>query len=100
MIVPTIHMNGTPKDSLCGALEKATEKIRDAIAAVCATSPHGRDYYPQGDDAIRVAQDDHYDRLKKLTSVLDDLTDIRIRIEFPEVAGIVEEVFKAMEPRP
>lgn len=54
-ILPTIHLNGTPKTTLLHdyyqiamAIEKLTEKIS-------ASTFHGRDYYPQDEDPIKDA---------------------------------------------
>jgi hypothetical protein len=48
------------------AVEEAIQKIR-------ATYPHGRDYYPQGEEAIRVAQEEHAQRLEYLKVIKQDL---------------------------
>jgi S-adenosylmethionine hydrolase len=54
-ILPTIHLNGTPKTTLLHdyyqiaiSIEKLTEKIS-------ASTFHGRDYYPQDEDPIKDA---------------------------------------------
>lgn len=55
MILPSIHLNGTAGADLLAGYREAHEALTRAITAVSAAAPHGRDYYPQGDDAIRVA---------------------------------------------
>ena len=73
MILPTIHMNGTSKADLLDRYMTAMLAVEAAIDAVTQTGPHGRDYYPQGDDALRQAQAAHQDRLKRLHAVVLEL---------------------------
>lgn len=54
-IFPTVHMNGTSKRELVESYEKAAYAIAQAQDALSACSPNGRDYYPQGNDAISKA---------------------------------------------
>lgn len=80
-ILPTIHSNGTSKDSL---LDEACAALR-AIEAAQAAIPHpnGRDYYPQGPTVTTKAIDqsngwrkrlnDLYAELEEYTSKLADL---------------------------
>lgn len=57
LIVPTVHLNGSGKDSL---LEEYVTAIR-ALAKASASLPYpnGRDYYPQGGEATRAAIEQH-----------------------------------------
>lgn len=55
MIFPTIHLNGTSREALAAPLREAHEKLGEALAALEACAPHGRDYYPQGPQALRAA---------------------------------------------
>ena len=73
MILPTIHRNGTSKADLFDGYMTALAAMQAAIDAVIQTGPHGRDYYPQGDDALRQAQAAHQDRLKRLHAVALEL---------------------------
>jgi hypothetical protein len=73
MILPTIHRNGSSKDDLFDGYMTALAAMQAAIDAVIQTGPHGRDYYPQGDDALRQAQAAHQDRLKRLHAVALEL---------------------------
>jgi hypothetical protein len=78
MILPTIHMNGTSKADLLDRYMTALMAVEAAIDAVAQTAPHGRDYYPQGDDALRQAQAAHQSRLIRLHAIvleLDTLAD-------------------------
>jgi hypothetical protein len=69
MTVPTIHNNGTCREELVKQQLDAVNALEEAIAAVQRAMPNGRDYYPQGDGAIRRAMEEHYDRLARLLSL-------------------------------
>jgi len=73
LTLPTIYLNGTSKAELFETIFKALDAIAEAQIAVQATAPNGRDYYPQGDMAIRRALSEHVDRLQRLQSVYDEL---------------------------
>lgn len=53
--IPTIHFNGTSRSHLLAQVREAHEAATLLIKKLCEASPHARDYYPQGSDAIRVA---------------------------------------------
>jgi hypothetical protein len=55
MLTPTIHLNGTSREALLRGFADAADAVRDALAAVQATYPNGRDFYPQGPGAITQA---------------------------------------------
>jgi hypothetical protein len=76
LTLPTIHLNGTSASSLASSLETAVIKLRDAQRALDETSPNARDYYVQGVDVFEKARNEHIERQKKLTSVIDELTEI------------------------
>jgi len=76
MMTPTIHLNGTPKERLLEQIENAYGKLGEAIKALANAAPNGRDYYPQGSDAIYRAQDEHSARMKKLLEVRKELEDL------------------------
>ena len=80
MIYPTVHLGGTAKGDLLGALTDAMATLQDAIVAVQRAAPNGRDYYPQGAAAINTAQAEHGDRLNLLEQVRADLEAIAIHI--------------------
>lgn len=76
LALPTIHENGTSaRDLMAGAL-KACEAVGKAQAALCDAAPNNRDYYPQSSGTFYRAQDEHYDRLKRLESVREELVAI------------------------
>jgi len=76
MMIPTIHLNGTSKEELCEQIRNAGSALHDAIEALSKAAPHGRDYYPQGDDAFRKAQEEHNSRLYRLAAVQAELAQI------------------------
>ena len=81
MIVPTIHLNGTSKESLLEDLDSAFDALDVAFNKLKRTAPNGRDYYPQGPDALQKATDEHFDRLRKVQEVVDDLQSLMIAID-------------------
>lgn len=83
MTVPTIHLNGTTKEQLLEQIENAWAAVNAAIDALKQMAPHGRDYYPQGPDAITRARDQHLARMRKLQDVCDDLETLAQAIQDP-----------------
>jgi hypothetical protein len=81
MIIPTIHLNGTPKDRLLEQNIEAGQALRVAIDKLSEAGPNGRDFYPQGDDAFREAQKEHISRLQRLQSVYKELEDLVLAID-------------------
>jgi hypothetical protein len=73
MTLPTVHLNGTSGDDLLLANREARRAVRVAYDALRETAPHGRDYYPQGDDAIQHAVDEYRSRLAALQGVMTEL---------------------------
>lgn len=73
IIKPTIHMNGTSKDALLKDLLEVLEALRKAQDALQKAGPNGRDYYPQGDHALRQAQAEHRERMVKLNQIYSEI---------------------------
>lgn len=73
MKIPTIHLNGTSKDALLDALAEALVALFNAERALEATAPNGRDYYPQGPDALTIAAREHRTRVDALVKVRHEL---------------------------
>lgn len=73
LTLPTIHLNGTSKAELFETYFTALDAIASARVALQASAPNGRDYYPQGDNAIRQATADHVARLRLLETIYDEL---------------------------
>lgn len=81
MMYPTIHINGTSKSDLVADLRDSHYAVRAAIRILSEAGPHGRDYYPQGPDAINRAIEEHRSRLSRMESVLKELEDIAAHIQ-------------------
>ena len=80
LAIPTVHMNGSSKENLITDLCDAREAIRVALERMGAVCPNGRDYYPQGPQAIQEALRQHANRLHHLKAVHDELGDIALLI--------------------
>jgi len=82
--LPTVHLNGSSKQSLLDCYFDAAEALRKALVAVQATAPHGRDYYVQrthdGEHVTHRAIAEHVDRLKRLESVLRELNALALHV--------------------
>lgn len=73
MKIPTVHLNGTSKGELARQLEEAGTAIGEAMLKLAACAPHGRDYYPQGDEAWIAARNEHWNRMQRLETVRTEL---------------------------
>lgn len=77
MQLPMIHLNGTSRESLIEGLCEASSAIEAAYQALKQTAPNGRDYYLLGSEAMRVAEAEHVDRLRRIDGVkteVDEMT--------------------------
>lgn len=77
---PTVHLNGTSRVALRVGYSNAHAAVRAAIDAVQASAPHGRDYYTQGPDALRAAQQEHLSRVQRLEAVAVELADLAVAL--------------------
>lgn len=73
---PTIHLNGTSRESLLESYMAAGDAITVAIQQLIQAAPNGRDYYPQGDGALREAMRQHEERIASLRKVMEELQEI------------------------
>ena len=78
MTKPTIHLNGTSAEDLLEGYRTAMEGISNARQAMRSAWPNGRDYYPQGPDAINEAIREHAVRLLKLEEIHTELTELAV----------------------
>ncbi len=78
MMKPSIHLNGSSRDDLFDGYMAALAAMQTAIDAVIQTVPHGRDYYPQGDGALRQAMAEHRDRLLRLHNIAAELNALAV----------------------
>ena len=67
--IPTIHLNGTGKDTLTTEYYAAYKAIKESINTLLDATLNGRDYYPQGSDAFYKAREERQDALSKLHQV-------------------------------
>jgi hypothetical protein len=81
MMKPTVHLNGTSAGDLFEQLSEALSALRAAETKLQSAAPNGRDYYPQGPDAIHKAQEEHYARCIKLRDVINDLSELQEHID-------------------
>jgi len=72
LTTPTVHLNGTALSALVAQHRAAAEAIRFALAALSEAAPHGRDYYLP--DMFAAAVREHTDRLRRLESVLREIS--------------------------
>jgi hypothetical protein len=73
MMIPTIHANGDSRETLYDQCSKALNAVRDAVEALQEMTPNGRNYYPQGPEAIGDAMSDHWYRRTRLLNVQKEL---------------------------
>lgn len=81
LICPTVHLNGTSRESLMDQYRAAYRAVQDALKALANASPHGRDYYVQEDGAYNRAAREHNERCEKLRIVSDELLEIALAIQ-------------------
>jgi hypothetical protein len=77
LVKPTLHLNGSGASSLMDGYTAAAQALRAAVDALACTAPNGRDYYPQGPEAIGKATAQHMDRIRRLQEVQSELVAIR-----------------------
>lgn len=80
MLVPTLHLNGSSADALFEQARAVAEVLRLALDAMAYATPHGRDYYPQGPDALRQATEEHRLRCNKVAEVLKEYEELAKKI--------------------
>ena len=71
--LPTVHLNGTSRDTLLEGYIAALDALRLAREALQAAAPNARDYYVQAGDTFCLAQNQHFVRLARLRETLDEL---------------------------
>ncbi|MGH7164989.1 MAG: hypothetical protein ACREIS_05625 [Nitrospiraceae bacterium] len=71
--LPTIHSNGTSWRALLSEVIVAARAMRLAEDALREAWPNGRDYYPQGDQALQRVEGEWNDMQRRLVSVRLDL---------------------------
>ena len=66
---PTIHLNGSSANKLIEDYSDVHHALFVAFEKMGAAGPNGRDYYPQGDEAIHKATQEHASRLERLRDI-------------------------------
>ena len=77
---PTIHMNGSSVHDLSACLENAYAALRVAMEKLEECAPNGRDYYPQGNNAINQAMAEHYGRTKAILEIMRQLGELYLHV--------------------
>ncbi len=80
MTIPTIHGNGTSRRQLMEDLEAAHLSLEIALEKMKETAPNGRDYYPQGPDAIRWATRAYCDRIARVEAVKNEIGELIMKV--------------------
>jgi hypothetical protein len=73
LTLPTVHLNGTSRDTLLEGYIAALDALRLATEALQASAPNARDYYVQAGDTFCMAQNQHFVRLARLRETLDEM---------------------------
>ena len=81
LTVPTVHLNGTSREALYEALATAAEAVYQAVEALQATYPNGRDYYPQGSGALRQAEAEYQSRVERVSAVRAELMELMSAVQ-------------------
>jgi hypothetical protein len=71
--IPSVHINGTSRAALLRGYLDGIEALRTALEVMQRNGPNGRDFYPQGPDAMKEAQMEHTDRCLRVKMVMDEL---------------------------
>lgn len=69
MTKPTIHSNGDRAETLVENYQKAARALQAALEALAETHPNARNFYPQGEEAIRASRAEHSARLDALNAI-------------------------------
>lgn len=73
MMKPTIHTNGTARADLIVQYEEVYRAASELLEALSQACPNGRDYYPQGDNAVHTAIAEHSARCVAVQKLRDDM---------------------------
>ena len=71
--MPLVHLNGSGRQRLLDQLEATYRALSTAYDLLCDGAPHGRDYYPLGDDAYTRARAEFDRRRTVLQTLRDDV---------------------------
>lgn len=87
---PTIHINGTGRDTLEQEYRAAGDALDAAMGALQRCTLHMRDFYilPDGEARFRKAVAEHQDRIARIRSVYDEITAMHEKIIFQDILKI------------
>lgn len=77
MELPTIHLNGTSKDSLQRCYDAADDALYEFISAWESIEFNARDYYVNGPESWTDAVEERQEMNKKIRDIRQYLQDIR-----------------------
>jgi hypothetical protein len=77
---PTVHLNGTSRKSLVQQRSDIVQALVEVGKAIGQAWPHGRDYYPQGPDALIAAERVWKERAKIVADLRDEISEEGVRI--------------------
>lgn len=81
MKTPTVHINGTSQKDLLAQLQTVYRACAVAQQALAAATPNGRDYYPQGPEALRQALAAHQARCQAIAAVQADMVALATELQ-------------------
>ena len=84
MPMPTVHLNGTSRDSLVKQRRDIIDALGDVETAIRQAWPHGRDYYTQGPDALPAAQQVWRERWNLVADLQEEIVQEALRIDRQE----------------
>lgn len=77
LTVPALHLNGSGYENLIEEYNNQANALQIAIRALETSGPHPRDYYVVSDTAYVDARSAHFDRIKALNKVYQEINAIR-----------------------
>ena len=80
MTFPLIHNNGTGRDTLTAEYNAAHDAFEAFKAAFCATTHHGRDFYPLGQDAFTKATQERQEIFRHMESIQTYMDAMRLHL--------------------
>ncbi len=73
MTLPTVHTNGDKAEVLREQYLNAYNALNEALTALRAVETHGRNFYPQGPEAMQDARNEHEARHHALKAIRNDM---------------------------
>ena len=80
MRVPTMHLNGTSAQVLVDDAAAAVGDAERLLRQLYRIAPHGRDFYPQGPQALKEAAEEHRTLIEKVEMILAELREYRFAL--------------------